>query len=175
MSNFRDEAVKLVVDNGLRDLCEVGVWQGDLARMLAPLERTLVLVDPWSALWNNFMLADGRVYDCTMGGPVQSQHALNRMHDDLRDELPDALILRMPSAEAVKHVPPGSLDFVFIDAVHLFEYSWNDLKSWENRLRRPGILAGDDYCGEVKEAVDRFSDSRLLNLEVENNVWRFLL
>ena len=161
--NFRDIAMKLVLDNGYRDLCEVGVWRGELSRMLYQHARTLVCVDPWSALWNNF--GD---YTCTMGEPPKTQEDLNRMHDELQRDLPGALILRMPSEEAAKHVPFKSLDFVFIDAVHLRRNMAIDLGEWCEKIRVPGMLAGDDYCGEVKEAVDEYFDD---DVESDGPVW----
>ena len=174
--NFRDIALKLVLDNGYRDLCEVGVWRGELSRMLYPHARTLVCVDPWSALWNNFEPFLGVVkYDCTMGEPQVTQADLNKMHDDLRRDLPGALILRMPSSVAIKHIPDHSLDFVFIDAVHLREFAEADVKAFEFSLRGGGMLAGDDYCGEVKQAVDIWfdeaSDARECTFGTYGPVW----
>ena len=172
--NFRDQALKLVLDNGYRDLCEVGVWRGELSRMLYPHARTLVCVDPWSALWNNF--GD---YTCTMGEPPVTQADLNKMHDDLRRDLPGALILRMPSEEAVKHIPMHSLDFVFVDAVHVYDFICHDIDKFMRTIRIPGMLAGDDYCGHVKKAVDSWfaipapkpPENYVWRLETEGPVW----
>lgn len=156
MTDFRQEALQLVLDNGYRDLCEIGVWQGDLARLLYPHTRTLVLVDPWSALWNNFNHL-GKPYTCTMGLPLLSQADLNLMYERVCNEFPGALVLRMPSIYAALNVPAKSLDFVYIDAVHTHEHCRLDILTWLPKIRKGGMIAGDDYIkGEpfVAKAVD---------------------
>lgn len=157
MTDFRAEAVELVRANGYRDLCEVGVWRGELARLLAPLARTLVLVDPYSALWNRFDLPSGE-YSCTMGEEGIGQWELNQMHAAVCQEFRSALVLRMPSTLAAQHVPDRSLDFVYIDAVHTFAACLADIKAWLPKIRCGGMIAGDDYIPAhpqaVAEAVD---------------------
>lgn len=161
--NFRDEVVELVKTENLRRVAEIGVWRGELSAMLAPLVDVLVLVDPWSALWNDFEHG-GKRYDCTMGGPVLNQWSLNEMHDDLRKQLPGALILRMPSVLAAQHVPDQSLDLVFIDAVHTYHHCYQDIRVWLPKIRTGGWIAGDDYVpntpGAVAAAVDQWFPRR---------------
>lgn len=162
--NFREVAVHLVKEHDLHDLCEVGVWRGDLAQMLSPIARTLVLVDPWSTLWNDFD-HKGERYVCNMGGPQRTQQQLNEDHEHLKVMCPNALMLRMPSSEAARHVPDGSLDFVFIDAIHTFQHVTEDYNRWFPKLRIGGIIAGDDYVGEVKRALEHYCHWSI------DNVW----
>lgn len=76
-----------------------------------------------------------------------------------------SVVMRMTSAQASAHFAPASLDFVYIDANHSFEATAEDLDLWWPKLRRGGLMAGDDYLdgrvGEaefgVKRAVDEFS------------------
>ncbi len=158
MMDTHDFVLQLVIENGYRDLCEIGVWKGCLARRLGMLARTLVLVDPWSALWNDFE-HNGVRYNCTMGEGESSQWQLNNMYKELTETLPNALILRMPSMEAAMHVPPCSLDFVYIDAVHTYEHCLADITTWLSKLRPGGMICGDDYVpqipGTVAQAVDQ--------------------
>ncbi len=51
-----------------------------------------------------------------------------------------------------------SLDFVFIDADHIFTRCFADINSWLPKIKPGGIIAGHDYCKEhpgVIEAVDK--------------------
>lgn len=62
--------------------------------------------------------------------------------------------IRKPSVEASKMYEDKSLDFVFIDASHLYENVLNDVTCWKDKVKDGGILAGHDYfAAEVKRAV----------------------
>ena len=46
---------------------------------------------------------------------------------------------------------------MFIDANHEYEYVYNDINNWFPKVKRGGIISGDDYFGEnVKRAVDDY-------------------
>lgn len=69
-------------------------------------------------------------------------------------------IMKMTSMEAVKHFEPNSLDFVFIDGNHHFEFVVNDIIHWSRVVRPGGIVYGHDYSDQfhVKQAVNAFMD-----------------
>lgn len=46
---------------------------------------------------------------------------------------------------AVKEIADGSLDFVFIDGNHAFEYVVRDIALWSEKVRKGGIVFGHDY------------------------------
>jgi predicted O-methyltransferase YrrM len=75
-------------------------------------------------------------------------------------------IIRMDSQTAVETYELESLDFVFIDAAHDYESVLKDMKTWYFRVKRGGILAGDDYQPSwpgVIQAVNDFCS--MMNLE----------
>jgi predicted O-methyltransferase YrrM len=47
--------------------------------------------------------------------------------------------------DAVKDFPDESLDFVFIDADHRFEYVINDVIEWSKKVRPGGLIISHDY------------------------------
>jgi len=57
----------------------------------------------------------------------------------------NAEIVRKTSMDAVRDVPLESLDFVYIDADHRFDFVMEDLIAWGRRVRPGGIIAGHDY------------------------------
>jgi len=62
--------------------------------------------------------------------------------------------IRTTSIEASKLYEDNSLDFVFIDASHKYVDVKDDIKSWLPKVRKGGILAGDDIIwGGVEKAV----------------------
>jgi predicted O-methyltransferase YrrM len=54
-------------------------------------------------------------------------------------------VLHGPSVEMAKRVEDGSLDFVFIDADHRYEFVVEDIKAWFPKVRSGGTLCGHDY------------------------------
>lgn len=68
--------------------------------------------------------------------------------------------IRKTSAEAALDIEFESLDFVYIDANHLYDYAMEDIIIWSRRVRSGGIVSGHDYvdnenCG-VRSAVNDY-------------------
>ena len=53
--------------------------------------------------------------------------------------------LRILDSEAAARFGKGSVDFVFADAGHTYEDVTNDLVAWWPKVRRVGVMAGDDW------------------------------
>jgi predicted O-methyltransferase YrrM len=90
-------------------------------------------------------------------------------------------IKRKESTEAAKDYDDKSLNFVFIDANHEYEFIKQDIKAWFKKIKKGGVLAGHDYSEQhwpgVKKAVDEFSKNNNLNLVVykDQQVWAFFV
>lgn len=54
-------------------------------------------------------------------------------------------IIRKFSLDAAKDFEDGSLDFVYIDANHDFDFVNADIEAWTPKVRIGGTVAGDDY------------------------------
>lgn len=76
------------------------------------------------------------------------------------------------SMAAVKRFADNSLDFVYIDGDHSYEAVTDDIKAWWLKLKRGGIMAGDDYIKSARDkrfydvikAVDEFVTTNNLKL-----------
>ncbi len=83
-------------------------------------------------------------------------------------------IMREMSMEAVKKFRDGSLDFVFIDSNHAFDYVMQDLIEWSKKVRVGGIVSGDDYSpmrnGGVIEAVDAYTKVHGIKFNLTNPI-----
>lgn len=79
--------------------------------------------------------------------------------------------LKMSSVEASKQYEDNSLDFVYIDANHSYESVLEDIISWYPKVKKGGILAGDDYNegwpGVMRAVNEQFPKS----VFVPNNGW----
>lgn len=54
-------------------------------------------------------------------------------------------IIKKYSMDAVKDFEDESLDFIFIDADHRFEFVANDIAHWGKKVRKDGIISGHDF------------------------------
>jgi len=68
--------------------------------------------------------------------------------------------LKGKSMDIVRDIPYESLDFVYIDACHDFDYVMQDIIEWSKRVKKGGLVAGHDYyrfnSAGVIEAVDAY-------------------
>ena len=86
----------------------------------------------------------------------------DRFHAETKERLANCNveIIKAYSMDAVKKVYRDSLDFVYIDANHEFDYIIQDIIEWTKRVKPGGIVAGHDYYihrwTDVIEAVDMY-------------------
>jgi hypothetical protein len=138
---------------------EVGVYEGSTADVLLREieDLTLWLVDPWVPYqgrdsmesWSLDQFARARAR-----ARFRTRHAEGRR-----------FLLEEPSPQAARRFADASLDFVFIDACHLYESVRADLTAWWPKIRPDGLLSGHDYrrYGDldrrwgVSRAVDEFA------------------
>jgi hypothetical protein len=134
---------------GFKVGAEIGVARSKYSKWLCHQMRRnkpkLFLVDPYLAY------KDFGIYADQAGQDARCEEARARMAKY------DCEFIKKPSMEAVKDFKDGSLDFVYIDANHTFEYVVNDIAEWSKKIRSGGIISGHDYSShmfEVKGAVD---------------------
>jgi hypothetical protein len=137
---------------------EVGVALGrgiaEMARRLIDAGRDdvkLYAVDPWNGTERNGEQQDS--------GPI-TPHGdwalfLRMMQAHAPDELARIHILRAPSVDVVPMFPPESVDLVILDGDHRFPAVVSDIREWVPRIRRPGVLAGDDHNDFESPGVPR--------------------
>lgn len=130
--NYSD-VYKMIVEQAKDNskFVELGSWKGKSASyMLVEIINSkknihLTTVDNW--------LGD-EIYDIY----------LNNMADFLKNKNLYSHY-RASSVEGAEHFEKDSLDFVFIDACHLYECVTLDIETWLPKVKKGGILAGHDY------------------------------
>lgn len=140
MSRHR-ELLDMWRELGYRTGAEIGTERGlfaaEICRAMPGVE--LYCVDPWEAY--------DRYKDHV------SQEKLDGFYQEARQRLTpyDVHFIRQPSLKAVRGFEPASLDFVFIDGNHHFDYVVQDIIAWAPIVRPGGIVAGHDYKPEGQE------------------------
>lgn len=134
---------------------EIGVHEGRFSRGL--LERwsgkKLYMIDSWRHLeyWN----------DAFNGSRSNHRDNFTVAFEHVYDFGERACIIRELSVDAAEIFPSVYFDFVYIDANHSYEAIKSDFKAWLPKVKKGGIIAGDDYSNEeiLKQKPDcqRFS------------------
>lgn len=140
---------------------EVGVWAGENARGLFECLdiKKLYLIDPYIPY-----------QDGTQGGWIERPFDKSKSEMLIRIEGKPVEFIEEKSLDAVKKIK-SKLDFVYIDAAHGYESVISDIKAWEQKVKKGGIIAGHDIClSDVKKAV---SEHRGENFNIDNEDWYY--
>lgn len=135
----------LVAEHGWRTGAEIGVFKGGTLFLLLDRfpELEMLGVDQWL----NFDREHYTRFDMPAIGRKVRRRA--------RDYPQRCRILHMDRLTAAQYVPDGSLDFVFVDALHEYEPVRADLAAWIPKVRPGGYMTGHDTHWEsVRRALD---------------------
>jgi len=140
---------------GFRKGAEIGVAGGyyslELCNYIPNLE--LLCIDPWERYAEN------------PRGQVNQEGMYNRTKEVLAPY--NVKLIKAMSMDAVRDVPMESLDFVYIDGHHGFDYVIQDLVEWSKRVKKGGIISGHDYyrfrLAGVVDAVDAYIKAHQIN------------
>ena len=154
---------------------EVGVFKGKTASALLAGGhlKHLHMIDPWEPYEPvdepKAMESHRQMFE---GGEDNYETALKAV----RRYQGSYTIHRKPSIEAAADFEDGSLDFVFLDGNHDYDYVKNELAAWYPKVRPGGIFCGHDYGKRiwpgVKKAVDEyFSQAEKQIQKIDPYVW----
>jgi hypothetical protein len=94
---------------------------------------------------------------------------------ELEKKYSNIKIIKDYSTEAAKKFKNNYFDFIYIDADHTYEFVYKDLKAWFPKLKKNGIIAGDDfapyYPGVIKAAYKFANEKKLMLFEEFNQFW----
>jgi len=141
----RVDLIKLFRDLGLKYGAEIGVHKGKFSHVMLKTIPGLKLlcIDEW----------------VEYGIPGYGEGCDKIARKKLKGL--NATIIKKSSIEASRDVKDESLDFVYIDADHMFDGIMIDLILWAKKVRPGGIVAGHDFiknknCGVV-DAVELYT------------------
>jgi len=124
---------------------EIGVFEGDTSTYLMrsmPGLRLLYCIDPFEhypAQTEILNLNKDKFYQ------VNYEKVINKFLSRMEPYLERYILLRMYSKTAARVVQDGSLDFVFIDGNHSYEFAKEDIELWLPKIKSGGLLTGHDY------------------------------
>lgn len=145
----RYEMVFIFRELNFTEGAEIGTEHGTYAEKICRANPQLKLycVDPYTAI---------PYYQ-----GYKDQEEVNTFYEAAKERLGayNCEVLKMTSMEAVRLFAPNSLDFVFIDGNHHFEFVVNDIIYWSRIIKPQGIVYGHDYSDQfhVQEAVNAYT------------------
>lgn len=124
-------------DQGFKIGAEVGVFDGYFSEYLCRTIPGLKLysVDPWEVYPG---YRDHKFEESMRNAETKARERLCRAPYDVE-------IIKKYSVDAAGKIPDNSLDFVYIDANHEYSHVKQDIELWATKVRKGGIVAGDDY------------------------------
>jgi len=140
---------------------EIGVFEGDTSHRLMealPGVKHLICVDPFEHYPEQTVTLNPKKakfhdadYNQVMGTFTRNMEPHKSRYTLMRDY----------STNAARLVEDHSLDFVFIDGNHAYEYIVADIKAWLPKIKLGGLLSGHDY--KVKGHNRSFGVTRAVN------------
>jgi predicted O-methyltransferase YrrM len=140
----RKRLVQHFGEHGLTRGAEIGVDRGRFSEYMLKVmpDLHLLSVDPWR--WK-----------------LRGESRYNSSVRRLSPYGERSTIIRKDSFDAVHDIKDESLDFVYIDGDHTFDYVMTDLIWWAKKVKYGGVVAGHDHYrfrgGGVVPAVDAYT------------------
>lgn len=131
---------------GFKIGAEIGVNIGEYSSILLRKIPGLKLfcVDPWHE------------YEGEGGNEENRERCFNIAKELLKGF--SSVIIREYSIDAVVKFDDCSLDFVYIDANHLYSHVKEDLREWSKKVKIGGIISGHDYSYRKSDVVKAVND-----------------
>jgi len=124
---------------------EIGVFKGQFSKeILSRWNGTLYMVDVWRPL--------GEEYE-DMSNHSLHVSAYSEAMENIKGLEDRGIMIRSDSKSASEIFPDNSLDFVYIDANHAYDFVVEDINLWFPKLKKGGIFSGHDYID-----MDWYSD-----------------
>ena len=163
----RKNILNLINNNSI--CAEIGVNEGEFSeKILKQLPKELHLVDSW--------LRGGMHKISNNKTSVLSQENMDQIHKSVKKKFTNkknVYVHKLSSLEASKLFNKNYFDFVYIDASHSYEDVKLDLETWFPKIKKDGLLTGDDYYEPSKfsftygygviKAVDEFVKKNALD------------
>jgi len=138
---------------------EVGTFKAEFSKfILENWNGTLYMVDVWNPLGDEYL-------DSSNHKNYQNQiyaHAMENL-TGLEDR---GIMIRAKSGKASEIFQDESLDFVYIDANHAYDFVVDDIQFWYNKVKSGGYLWGHDYL-----KLDWYNDPHFLPNKKDKHIW----
>lgn len=128
---------------------ELGVFRGEFSKkILSSWSGTLYMIDVWRPLGDEYIDASNN---------IQNKDAYFYAMESTKGFEDKGIMIRAESKIASEMFQDESLDFIYIDANHTYEFVTEDMSLWFPKLKKNGVFSGHDYMG-----LDWYNDPNFL-------------
>jgi len=136
-SRWKDLPIDLK-EKGYKVGAEIGVLKGEYTEVLCKQGFKMYGIDLWEP-YDTYKDFQGKeVFDAYY---KEAQERLSKY---------DCTLIKGWSSDVVKQFENESLDFIFIDGNHAFEYVVEDLAKWSPKVKKGGIISGHDFFNKYR-------------------------
>ena len=138
---------------------EIGTFKGEFSKeILKNWGGTLYMIDVWRPLSNEEYL-DASNHN-------EHKTAYSDTMDSISGFEDRGVMIRAASKVASKIFADESLNFVYIDANHAYDYVVEDIELWFPKVKKGGYLCGHDYID-----LDWYNDPNFLTNKKDKHIW----
>lgn len=137
---------------------EIGTFKGEFAKeILQNWSGTLYMIDVWRPLGEEYLDSSNHAVHSTAYS--ETMGTISGYEDR-------GVMVRATSEAAADMFDRESLDFVYIDANHAYDFVVQDIKLWYPKVKSGGYLWGHDYIN-----IDWYNDPNFLENKKDKHIW----
>ncbi len=125
-------------------MAEVGCYAGESTVAFAMIAGNVYAIDPWKNGYDDDDLSSSifpmELVEASFAHRIQGFHNIYPVV--------------ATSERAALETQDGSLDVVYLDAIHKLGPMRDDINRWLPKIKKGGYIAGHDFCGYWGEVVD---------------------
>lgn len=141
---------------------EIGVYRGDFSKeLLENWDGTLYMVDVWRPLGDEYIDSSNHKFHSNL---------IEEVFKNIDGYEDRGVVIRATSKIASEIFQNESLDFIYIDANHAYDFVKEDIQLWYPKLKKGGLFCGHDYVG-----LDWYKDPNFLPNGKDKHIWTNLL
>ncbi len=163
-STFSEIIEKYLKQNKKLNLVEIGVARGETAKFtLSRLDSSISTytgVDPYESN-----------YDSTDIFSHFNQQLMDNLYIYVVEKINDPRfnLMRKKSNQAYLEFEDNSIDAIFIDGNHSYSAVLEDIKNWRSKIKKNGLMIGDDYL--TFDGVRKAVEETFRNINQVGNTW----
>jgi hypothetical protein len=160
LPHTREDMARLLSELKFTVGAEIGVSSGNYSKVLCENNSftKFFCIDSWTTKNGYFDAGSG-------------EYSMKMRYKRAKEKLVDypCEFIQKTSMQAVVDFAPNTLDFVYIDADHTFDFVMQDIIEWTKKVKRGGVVSGHDYrCYHHDEISEQVSKAVLLYTQIHN-------
>jgi len=132
------------------NMVEIGSFSGVSGSIFSQFFYNVNCVDPWQKEYDKKDHAsDPNLFD---------MREIENQFDDVSNIFTNIKKFKMTSLEASKLFENNSLDFVYIDGNHTYNFVKQDIQIWLPKIKKSSLICGHDYQGRFQGTIDAVNE-----------------